>query len=105
MRERKTAMNSAAWTQITSAWGAAMWNASWQGAVGIAVVYLICRTVPRISPEIQCWMWRLAYLKLFVSLFWSASLQLPVAMPHALLAVTNPTYDLLLDAGPRIANS
>src|SRR5258708_35299490 len=90
-------MNSAAWSQISAAWGAAIWNASWQGAVGIAVVYLICRVVPRLSPAIQCWMWRLAYLKLFVSLFWSAALHLPKSAPKVLVAITGPTYDMLSD--------
>src|SRR5258708_40366126 len=96
-------MNSAAWSQISAAWGAAIWNASWQGAVGIAVVYLICRVVPRLSPAIQCWMWRLAYLKLFVSLFWSAALHLPKSAPKVLVAISGPAYDMLSDmsgAGP-----
>ena len=45
-------MNSHAWAILASGWAKAMWNASWQGAIGIAAVYLICRAETGGAPAI-----------------------------------------------------
>src|SRR5262249_24317292 len=37
-----------------------------------------CRLFRRLSPPTRCWLWRLAYLKLFVALFCPSVLALPV---------------------------
>ncbi len=58
------------------AWVAAMWRACWQGAVAIALVWLVCRALPRMPASIRCWLWRLAYLKLIVALIWSSPVHL-----------------------------
>jgi beta-lactamase regulating signal transducer with metallopeptidase domain len=44
-------------------WMAAMVRASWQGAIAVALVWIVCKSVPRLPANIRCWLWRLALLK------------------------------------------
>ena len=44
----------------------------------LAVVWCLCRFVPRIAPGIKVWLWRLAWIKLLLALFWSGSIELPL---------------------------
>jgi beta-lactamase regulating signal transducer with metallopeptidase domain len=44
-----------------------MWNACWQGALAIAVVWLMCRAF-RLAPKVRLALWSLACLKLVLSL-------------------------------------
>ena len=68
-------------TSLTAGWGASLWRATWQGSIAILIAYVLCRIFPRISPRLQSWIWRLAYLKLIVAFFWSAPLNLPLLPP------------------------
>ena len=61
-----------------AAWAAAMLRACWQGGLALGAVWLACRLFPRTSPRVQCWLWRLAYVKLLLALFWSTPIDLPV---------------------------
>jgi beta-lactamase regulating signal transducer with metallopeptidase domain len=49
-------------------WGERMLQASYQGAVVLAVAWAIARWCPFLSPRVICWVWRLACLKLVVTL-------------------------------------
>ncbi|MDR3688292.1 MAG: M56 family metallopeptidase [Fimbriimonas sp.] len=46
----------------------AVWRASWQGAVGIAIVWLVCRAWKRMPISVRCALWFLVCLKLIVAL-------------------------------------
>lgn len=65
-------------TPLASGWASALWRASWQGGVAVLIAAAICRLVPRLSPRLRCWLWRLVYLKLFLTLFWIVPLNLPL---------------------------
>ena len=51
------------------------WRASWQGGAALALVWGACRLLPGLSPGVRCWLWRLAYLKLFVALAWATPVE------------------------------
>lgn len=59
-------------------WMNAMFRACWQGSIALALVWAITRLFPKLPPSICCWLWRLAYLKLLVSLIWATPIDLPV---------------------------
>src|SRR5687768_15205522 len=63
-------------------WSEAMVRASWQGGVALALVWAWCRAVPRTPAAVQCWLWRLGYVKLLVALLWATPVDLP-ALPAA----------------------
>jgi beta-lactamase regulating signal transducer with metallopeptidase domain len=63
---------------VASLWAPALWRASWQGAVALALAWAACRLLPRLPGTLRCWIWRLAYLKLAVALCWSAPVRVPV---------------------------
>ncbi len=58
----------AGWDREAVVWAAAMLRACWQGGLALAIVWLICQSFPAISPTLRSWLWRLAYLKLVLSL-------------------------------------
>jgi beta-lactamase regulating signal transducer with metallopeptidase domain len=70
-------------------WFHALADTAIQGAVFIAVVYLICRALPRLPASIRCWMWWLACLKLVIDIVWISPIDLQVLKP-ALLAAAPP---------------
>src|SRR5688572_24948854 len=61
---------------LAASWTNAMWRASWQGGAAIVLVWLVCRAWPRMPSHAHCWLWRLAYLRLFVALFRATPLDL-----------------------------
>jgi WD40 repeat protein/Zn-dependent protease with chaperone function len=66
-----------------------LWRACGQGSLAIGVAWAICLLWPRLSPSLRCWLWRLAYLKLIVSLITPFAIVLPllpgVPPPSAML--------------------
>jgi len=62
----------------TDAWSAAMGRASVQGGIALALAWVITRAFARIPPAFKCWVWRVAYLKLLVALWWAAPIPLRV---------------------------
>lgn len=48
-------------------WVNLMISALWQGSLILLSIWGIIRLFPRIHPAIQCWLWRLAYLKLLIA--------------------------------------
>jgi beta-lactamase regulating signal transducer with metallopeptidase domain len=66
---------------FASGWAGAVGRACWQGGLAILLVWGLCRLLPRLSGRVQCWLWRLAYLKLLVALLWGAPLCLALLPP------------------------
>ena len=62
-------------------WADALVRACWQGGLGIALVWLLCRLWPGMPPVPRCRLWRLAYAKLLLGLVWLPPLALPL-LPH-----------------------
>ena len=58
-------------------WLAALYRASWQGALGIALVWCLCRWVRSIPPWARCWMWRLVLVKVLLVALWPGTIDLP----------------------------
>ncbi len=59
-------------------------RASWQGSLAILVVWLLVRCARHLPPQVACWLWRLADLKLVVALVWAAPVLLPLLPPETL---------------------
>ena len=57
-------------------WATAMLRALWQGGVAILIVWAICLIIPSLPARMKCWLWRLAAVKLIVSLLWLSPLQI-----------------------------
>ena len=58
-------------------------RASVLGGAALLLVWALCRALPRLSPRVRCWLWRLAYLKLLVVLVWGAPLVEVPLLPAA----------------------
>ena len=59
-------------------WMAAMGRASWQGAIAVALVWIVCKSLPRLPANVRCWLWRLALLKTLLAAMPLGSLDLPI---------------------------
>ncbi|MFL6587127.1 MAG: M56 family metallopeptidase [Luteimonas sp.] len=57
--------------------------ASVQSTILVAVVWALCRLVPRLSAATRCWLWWLVALQLLVGLAWSSPMGLPVLPAEA----------------------
>ncbi len=73
---------------ISTTWAEGMLRASWQGALALGLAWILCRTVPRIPPCVQCWIWRIAHLKLLVALAWATPIDIPLLPPSSVPAVS-----------------
>jgi len=62
---------------FSSLWFDSLWKASWQGGIALILVVVVCWAVPKIPARMQCWLWRLAILKLLITGLWIAPLELP----------------------------
>ena len=62
--------------ELAEIWASGLWRATWQGGIAIALVWLVCLAWPRMPVRAQCWLWRLAYLRMFIALFWATPLDL-----------------------------
>src|SRR5262245_35760962 len=65
----------------STAWAAGLWQASLEGGAAIAVVWIIARFCRFLSPRVICWMWRLACVKLLVSLISIQPISIAVLPP------------------------
>src|SRR5579872_5652017 len=75
-------------------WATAIWRACWQGGVAILLAWIVCRLLPWSSPRMQCWLWRLVYVRMLAALVWVAWVDLP------LLPATPAAIPLLPAAAP-----
>jgi len=64
-------------TLCIDAWAVAMGRACWQGGSALLLAWALCRLL-RLAPQVQCWIWRLAYLKLLIAFCWSHPINLPL---------------------------
>jgi beta-lactamase regulating signal transducer with metallopeptidase domain len=64
-------------------WTGWVWRATWQSAIVVAVAWLLTVVLARQSPRFRSWIWRLAYVKLFVLLIWTTPLRLAVLPAEA----------------------
>jgi len=78
-----------AWSTV---WSECLWRASVQGGIAVAVTWAVCRSCRFLSARVQCWVWRLACLKMLVALVWSQPFDLPIlpAPPPQLAAQATP---------------
>jgi beta-lactamase regulating signal transducer with metallopeptidase domain len=91
---------------FSDVWLSTMLRASWQGAMLIAIVWLLCRYVPKLSASVRCWLWRLALLKILliaivptaINLHW-----LPSAESDAAPIAAAPPIEALTPAAPSVA--
>ena len=58
-----------------------LYRASWQGAIAIIAVWLICRCASRLPASLRCWLWRLVYIRLLLALVLPSALSLAVLPP------------------------
>ncbi len=72
-------------------WSERMVQASWQGAVVLAVAWAIGRWCTFLSPRVICWVWRLACLKLVVALLWVQPINLPLLSATPAATVSHET--------------
>jgi beta-lactamase regulating signal transducer with metallopeptidase domain/protocatechuate 3,4-dioxygenase beta subunit len=86
---------------ISAGWGAAIWRASWHGAIALAAVWGACRAWRGMPPHIRVWLWRLGYLKLMLGLLiWTRPVHLPVFSPSPTVvsvAAEAPSAELAAD--------
>jgi beta-lactamase regulating signal transducer with metallopeptidase domain len=70
---------SLAWFEaVADMWTGALARASWQGGLAVIGVWAFLRMAPRIPARIQCWLWRLVFLKLLMSLLWATPIDIPI---------------------------
>lgn len=62
----------------TEAWAASLWRACWEGGIAIFTIYAALRLLPRLSAPVQNTLWRLAHVKLLLSLVCFAPVVLPL---------------------------
>ena len=61
---------------ISDPWAAAMVRASIKGGAALAIVWAIGGLFAKLPPAVKCWLWRLAYLKLVITLVWTTPIHL-----------------------------
>lgn len=62
-------------------WLAALLRASLYGGAALAIAWLLCRVLRKLSPAWKSWLLRLAYLKVLVALCLAAQINLPLLRP------------------------
>ena len=77
-----------AWNQFADVWAGGAVRASWQGGLAIVIAWAVQRLWTSLSPRVVCWIWRLACLKLLISLVWSQPV--PLAILPAQMQETPP---------------
>lgn len=71
----------------------ALWRASWQGALVIAALWCLFRSLEkRLPADIRCWLWRAAYIKLLTGLVVSGSVILPILPVAETLTLSQTTF-------------
>lgn len=62
--------------ELSADWLPRLGTACWQGGLALLFVFALCRAMPRMPAPAQCWLWRLAFVKLFVASLWIVPVQL-----------------------------
>jgi hypothetical protein len=71
-------------------WLQALGRAAWEGGIALGVAWGLCRLLPRLPGTLQCWLWRLAYLRLLTTLLLPAPLALPLLPAEGSLRSGSP---------------
>lgn len=111
--------------EFAAGWATLVWKASWQGGAALLLVLLLGLVVRRLSAQVRCWLWRLAFLKLLIAGVWTIPLTLPwlpalekvdlpapqignivrpLPVPESFPAGTPIAEPVVLTAGPTIIN-
>ena len=80
---------------------AQLFNASISGAIGVAVVWTLCRVMPRLSASVKALLWSCAAAKFLVALLWVSPLQISV-LPAT---VSVPLLTQAAPSSPPLASS
>ncbi len=77
-------------------------RACWQGGAAIGLVWGLVRLFPKLPVRLQCWLWRLAYLKLLIALLWLPPVRLALlpASPSSVTPASTASWDDTLLASP-----
>lgn len=67
--------------ELSAGWVLLLWKASWQGGLALLLAVVVIRAVRRIPAYAQCWLYRLAFLKLLIAGIVMVSVELPVLPP------------------------
>ena len=81
----------------------ALWRASWQGGAALLLVFVLCRAVRRIPAQAQCWLWRLAYVKLLIAGVWMVPVELRWLPPPETPVEASPVRDEIKPTPPAVA--
>ncbi|HXI16155.1 MAG TPA: M56 family metallopeptidase, partial [Chloroflexota bacterium] len=71
-------------------WGTLMLHASVAGGTTIVLLWALSRLWPQMSPSGRSWLWRAAFCKLLLALFWRASVGVPVLPTNGTLVTSTP---------------
>lgn len=88
--------------ESVAAWALQLGHACLWGSVGIAVVGVVCRVLPRLPAGVRAWLWWLACAKLLLGLWVAAPITLAVlpapapSSPIASVSAAPPAIDALL---------
>ena len=63
---------------ILDAWAERLFAASWQGGLLLTVAWLISFICKQIPASTRCWLWRIAYFKFILVLFFGCFLKVPI---------------------------
>ena len=79
--------------------------ASVQSSLLVALVWALCRALPRLSANAHCWLWWLVALQLVIGLVWSSPVALPLlpAVEQMVGAPAGAMTAPLTDAPPAFA--
>ncbi len=81
------------WNGWADAWAGWIFVASWQGGLALALAGAVHHAWSRMPAVLGCWLWRLAFLKLLLALFWVTPVKvalLPAASSPSLGVVASP---------------
>ncbi|MCC2672526.1 MAG: hypothetical protein K0Q72_4998 [Armatimonadetes bacterium] len=68
---------------LYSGWADLLLGASVQGALGIVAALIVASLFPRLSGAARSWLWRLAFARVLIGLFWAAPMPLPFEVTRA----------------------
>jgi len=86
------------WDRASIVWAGSLGRACWQGGTALVVVWLLCQAFATMSPTLRAWLWRLAYLKLVLTLLLPPIL-VPVLPARALAPIHASTPSTNSESG------
>ena len=88
---------------ISTEWAGAIWRGCWQGAILAAVLWIVCRCLPRIPSTVRYWLWWIACAKFVFGALVAPAIPLavlPSMAPHRLAAPIALPAAVAFEAGP-----